>query len=218
MMKVDELTEGKPEDEVHYTNMMEFISNSDMTVDSNYKTACNLIDIESFIDYYALQIYIARCSDWPSANYALWRTREPENSRYGDTKWRWMLFDVNSGGLATDSNTFVEDDTLQMVLESDSLFASLFQNKEFQKKFADRILYIGKTLLSEDQCTPFIDSYFSSFGELLQKSNLRVFNNPRTDEQVCYIRNMKLFFADRYDVVCNLLKTHIDHEILIAVQ
>ena len=64
--------------------MRAFIEGSDMSVEENYEKACELIDIDSFINYYAALIYCGRCGDWPHGNFALWRTR-PAPSVEGDS-------------------------------------------------------------------------------------------------------------------------------------
>lgn len=94
MIKNNLLDWGNDDDYKKYKEMLAFITRNDMSDSSSYNQACSLIDIESYIDYYAAQIYIARCADWPGSNFALWRTRENDGSKYGDTKWRWMLFDI----------------------------------------------------------------------------------------------------------------------------
>ena len=42
---------------------------------AQYAQACALFDLESCIDYYATEIYIAN-HDWPRTNYSVWRTRQ----------------------------------------------------------------------------------------------------------------------------------------------
>lgn len=48
---------------VSYKEMQDFILNNDMKDEENYKKACEIIDINSFIDYFAIEGYIARCGD-----------------------------------------------------------------------------------------------------------------------------------------------------------
>ena len=136
MIKQYDLEAGMPEDYTFYEEMRSFIEKSDMSNDENYQKACEVIDIESFIDYYAAEIYMARNGDWPEANYALWRSREISQKKYEDGKWRWMLFDVNTSALHSD---LVEHDTLDYVLEECRLFKSLAKNEQFRNQFADKL-------------------------------------------------------------------------------
>ena len=126
LIKAGALKEGEEADFDAYLEMKESIAEADMTIAENYEAACRMVDIDSFIDYYATQIYIQRHEDWPSANYALWRTREDEGSEFGDGRWRWMLFDVNSGGMDS-----IEYDTLRDVLMMTRCFFPSIKTRSF---------------------------------------------------------------------------------------
>jgi hypothetical protein len=76
-------------DNLHYVALMDFMENADMTLQENYEYISTQMDMSSMIDNYALQIYFAQ-KDWPAGNHKVWRGA-------GDTKWRWLLFDLDSG-------------------------------------------------------------------------------------------------------------------------
>ena len=84
------------EDYELYTEMMGYMENTDFTIDENYAYACELLDMQSFIDYFAAEIYYGRYGDWPVSNFAVWRTRETGEGTYEDGKWRWLLPVINS--------------------------------------------------------------------------------------------------------------------------
>ena len=44
----------------------------DLTNDVIYEKLCELIDVENYLEYYALQIYILN-EDWPHNNYKVYR-------------------------------------------------------------------------------------------------------------------------------------------------
>lgn len=212
MIKNYELTEGYDEDFQKYEEMLAFIEDYDMSSMDNYNTACDLIDIDSYIDYYAAQIYISRCNDWPSSNFALWRARENDGSRYGDGKWRWMLFDVNSGGLASG---YLSNDSLSYVLSEDPVFASLYQNEEFRRTFAERLLYIGREVFSPEKCNLFIDQYMQTLKDPIAASNKRFYMDEKSEEFEQYVTDIRTFFTERYDVVWNFLAENMGEEWLI---
>lgn len=174
-----------------------------------YNKACDLIDMESYIDYYATQIYIARHNDWPYSNFALWRTRENDGSFYGDCKWRWMLFDVNSGGL---NMNLLSYDTLSYVISEDAVFASLYQNETFRRQFTERLLYIGKEVFAPETCNLFIDQYVQTMREPLAASNMRFYMDDKSDEFEQYVTDMRTFFEQRYDVVWDFLVQDMGEE------
>lgn len=206
MVKNSSLAEGRNEEDYQiYKDMLTYIEEHDMSVSENYNQACDLIDIDSYIDYYAAQIYIGRCSDWPSNNYALWRVRENDGSRYGDEKWRYMLFDVNSGG-------FLSHDPLSYVLTEDSTFFALYQNENFRRQFANRLLYIGKEVFAPEKCNQFLDQYAQTLKEPIAASNMRFYMDEKNDEFEQNITNIGTFFENRYDVVWDFLAENMGEE------
>lgn len=202
MFKNSEIKEGTPEDKDLYYEMIYYISPSDMTNPEYYEQACKMIDIDSTIDYFAAQVYIARLGDWPDTNYALWRTETPEDSEYGDCKWRWMMFDVNSGGLDFEN---VENDTLTYILENKDMFNSLYQNEEFRVKFINRLLQIGKEVYSLERVNELIDHYVKCMKEPVLKSNLRFYNEEFEEAFDNNVEQMRTFFEKRYDVIWDII-------------
>lgn len=200
LIKSGVLKEGEYEDYEEYLEMKRFIEEEDMSFDGNYEKACQMIDIDSYIDYYATQIYIQRHEDWPSANYALWKTREDEGSEFGDGRWRWMLFDVNSGGMDS-----VTNDSLLEVLCGDAMFFSLYQNEEFRRQFAERILYIGKEVLNAENCSRFLEDYKETMAVPLAESNKRFYPAVQTEDFDDYLGCLTNFFENRYDAVWDVL-------------
>lgn len=210
MVKNHSLAEGRDEEDYQaYKNMLDYIEEHDMSVSANYNQACDLIDMESYIDYYAAQIYIGRFGDWPGSNYALWRVRDNDGSRYGDEKWRYMLFDVNSGGL---SSGCLSDDTLSYVLKEDPTFFALYQNEEFRRQFAERLLYIGKEVFAPEKCSQFLDQYTQTLKEPVAAGNMRFYMDEKKDEFDQNVADIRNFFDNRYDVVWNFLAENMGEE------
>ena len=201
----DILAEGAEEDHQIYDEMFDFLCNNDMKNKSCYRRACELIDMDSYIDYYATEIYIAN-TDWPHKNFALWRARENDGSRYGDTKWRWMLFDVNYGMPSGVANN------LAYVLDVDAAFASLYQNENFRRQFARRLLTIGKEVFAPEKCNQLLDQYAQIMKRPLMASNKRFYMDEKSDEFDQYILDIKTFFEKRYDVVWNYLVQSMGEE------
>jgi len=202
IVKNKEITEGEESDLNMFFSMQEYISSNDMTISENYYQASTLIDIDSYIDYYAAQIYIGRNNDWPGGNWAAWRTRENDGSKNGDGRWRWMLFDVNSGGLNLSQ---MDQNVLNEALERDPVFYSLYQNEEFRIKFAQRILYIGDKIYTPEKYEAFLEQYVLTMKEPILVSNLRYYNATREEAFEQNVENMRMFFSLRYEAVWNLL-------------
>lgn len=207
LIKSGLLKEGEDSDFDDYLAMKQFIAQKNMSVSENYEAACQMVDMDSFIDYYATQIYIQRHEDWPSSNYALWRTREDEGSEFGDGRWRWMLYDVNSGGMGS-----IEYDTLKDVLYDDEMFSSLYQNEEFRRRFAERILYIGKEILSAENCGQYLKNYGEVMKAPVTESNRRFYPAVREEDFDSYLEWLTTFFDNRYDAIWNVLTENMGEE------
>lgn len=207
LIKSGWLKEGEDSDFDEYLAMKEFITQEDMSRPENWETACQMIDMDSFIDYYATQIYIQRHEDWPSANYALWRTREDEGSEFGDGRWRWMLYDVNSGGMDV-----IEYDSILEVLYDDGMFCSLYYNEEFRRRFAERILYIGRDVLSAENCSEFLKNYGETMKIPMTESNRRFYPAVREEDFDGYLEWLTEFFDNRYDAIWDVLVENMGEE------
>lgn len=184
----------------HYQQMRDFIIRNDMKDSANYAMACEYIDIESFLDYYAVQIYIARQNDWPMANFALWRSVEQRDEAYADGKWRWILFDSNSTSMTSE---LVNHDTLKFVMENDELFASLWENEAFRKAFEARILDIADRCFDAAEMDEYINHYTTEMRPILTESWKRFYgkDNDKEAEYENLMNSYQVFFDNRKAVV-----------------
>jgi len=151
-----ELDDGIPGEESLYRDVMNY-RNIDLSVQSNYKEFCNVMDIQSYIDYYAANIYLNN-EDWPHNNYRLWRVRnvEPGNP-YGDGKWRWQMFDTEFAmGIYVSGS--VKNALQRILYESDNtpnqLFRKLARNNDFCRQFVNTMMDMYNTIFHPDISIP----------------------------------------------------------------
>lgn len=201
-IKNTELEEGYEEDFFVYKQMIQFFANNDMSHEPNYQKACELIDINSFVDYYATMIYVARSSDWPGHNELLWRTREVSDSPYADGKWRWMIYDTS--GFCYD-HTGYDHNTLEWVLQESTIFRSLWNNPDFQIMFKTRLFEIADQYFDAQKMTLFLTDYEETMFSPLSRNWDRFWGKEsvRSDEFWLTMSNMKDFFTRRRDVVAS---------------
>lgn len=196
IIKNGNLEVGTEEDYIAYIQMREFVENADMSLEENYQKACELLDINSFIDYFAAEIYMARQVDWPSSNYALWRSRECSNKKYGDGKWRWMLFDVNTAAFL---DAYVDHDTLTYVRNESKMFDNLYNNQEFKNTFNRRLLEMSDTIFKPSIVEQTVNEYIQLMSEPMNNNHKRFFNTDnsvftnRADEILEFAKQRKLY-------------------------
>lgn len=183
-----------------YNSMRSFISKSDMTYSDNYERACELIDMDSYVDYYSMMAYIARSDDWPILNEAAWRTVDIKEGKYSDGKWRWMLYDCNSQCMTDD---LVNHNTLQYIIHSDEVFASLWKNPSFRARFEKRIFEIADKHFCPEKINIAITDYGKQLLPLYRKSWERYYGTTRNEEKsyMDSLESYRNFFDNRRAVV-----------------
>lgn len=202
MVKNDALAEGEEDDFKYYSNMVEFCSQSDVTLDENYRKVCELIDMDSYIDYYAVMLYIGRSGDWPWLNFATWRVKKPEAGPYGDGKWRWMIFDLNSPGFITDL------DSIQYVMDHDEMFQNLMTNDTFRGQLIQRIEELADTVFDAETMHEKMDAYQAFISEPMRENDRRFYNDDSLSAFHYEMDALGRFFAERKDYLMPVLDNY----------
>lgn len=208
VIKNDELDEGKEEDFALY-EQLQAMADLDMSLTDNYEKFKKMVDIQSYLDHYATEIYIGN-KDWPDNNVQLWRTREDDGSDYGDTKWRYMLYDteysMNLWGQDNNGNT----NRLQEARNKDALFDALCKNDSFKQSLADTLMDLADKNFKSADAAKKLDAMAAVYRPLMEQYKKR-FGNGDVDSRV---RDMKSFMANRKSQI----KKHIQESLSITVK
>ena len=149
LVKCGELEEGEENDLSLFHDMYRFITENDMSNPDKYKAACELVDIGSFIDYFAFALYIHNeDSVFENNNWRLWRVRTADGAtEWSDGKWRFAAYDNDySTGIYSGSDSSSYDNISPIIVQSESserqenlenyvpieLFRSLLNSDEFR--------------------------------------------------------------------------------------
>ncbi|MDA3882889.1 MAG: lamin tail domain-containing protein [Bacteroidales bacterium] len=148
----------------NYIEMNAFLETSDLSLPENYATIQEYLDVEDFIEYVLVELYVVN-EDWPGNNRIFWRENNPQG------RWRHMLYDLDFGfGIWDDDK--VNHNMLEFALEPNTptwpnppwstlLFRKLTENQSFNQKLmnycADRL----NTTFLPDSVSIHIDSIFA---------------------------------------------------------
>ncbi|MFT3951579.1 MAG: CotH kinase family protein [Oscillospiraceae bacterium] len=167
--KTGEIDEGEESDVDYFNAMMTYARTHDLSVTANYNTMSNYLDLDSFADYMATEIYIAN-EDWPGNNYALWRARETDAANpYADGKWRMLFYDTEMGVYHYGNySTSPGYNNLTNILNNNSdylpiLFNKLMKNKAFKEKFVTAMLDICNVNFNNTRCTDIMESFIDAY-------------------------------------------------------
>lgn len=127
-----------------YQKIYDTYCNLDLTKDTNYQALNKLIDIDNYLEYYAIELYIGN-KDWPYNNMKVYRYSDPDGKYKADTvfdgRYRYLLFDTDySFGLVNDyqSYTYDEDNIATVTTNNQSpLFGNLMYREDCRKTFVN---------------------------------------------------------------------------------
>lgn len=116
-----------------YDDMIEFLKDEAVSQEEKVDYLYEACDIQSMIDWLCFNLYIGNDDISYKRNSTLWRTLEPEDSIYGDCKWRWMVYDLDHAASQharenADFRTF-------MLINSNRFYLALRSDQNFCRQF-----------------------------------------------------------------------------------
>jgi hypothetical protein len=146
--------------EGNWFEMYNFLSDNSMSNESNYSRVASQIDISSFIDYFASQIFFANW-DWPGNNIRYWKTTDPKS------RWRWIMYDTDfSFGIWNNRNS--ASNSLAEATDpngpgwpnppwSTLMLRKLLENTGFRNQFVNRFADLMNTIYLPEKINKAID-------------------------------------------------------------
>lgn len=147
-----------------YITIDEFASSNDLSIKENYDKIQTMMDIDSYIEYVAVNAWVGNI-DWGEYNNDMyWRVKKPDGTRYRDGRFRWIIHD---GDYVFNKDYELEDNKL---LLDNPLYPALMNNDEFRQKLSDRLTELGDTIFSDENVEKTIGSGKWDEPELLEIS------------------------------------------------
>lgn len=186
-----------------YWDLMDWAAHTDFTNEAEWAQIQKEIDVQSYIDYIAINYYLCNWDFSDDKNCILWRSAVEEKSPYADKRWRWCLYDVDALEL-TLSNYDVENAAQvnifscqlpysQTKVNETVLFAALSKNADFRKQFVLSFMDIvnnnfalhrvEKVLEKNDLTLDWMDGFFKlrpDYAAAHLKEEFGLMGNPET--------------------------------------
>lgn len=235
LVKTGEIEDGSDEDIELYYQMYDFITENDMSNADNFSKASEMLDVNSFADYCAFNLYIFnQDSIFKDNNWEMWRVREPDmQTAVSDGKWRMMVYDVDfSSGIYDGGTGFSQNNITEIFRDQTSyndaqnepnyrhpikLFTSLYENEDFRKELVNAMCDIrninfekGRALnrLSEiaDVYSQIVPDTFKRFGpDWVANQDTRQYFMQKINE-------LAVFIDGRYEKFPNIMQKALSLE------
>ena len=199
-----------------YTQLIEYVTTSDLTIDSNFEYVNEQIDLTEYTLYQASNIFFNN-TDWPGNNIKFWK--------HTGGKWRWIMYDTDFGfGPFWNINNYQEN-TLSFALDpngpgwpnpswSTLLFRRLTTNLGFRNKFINRYAdELNTRFLSTNVIThieqiyatiePEVNAHYERWRDDPSLTNIGVNISNISAWVGYYIDQMKIFADNRPAIVKN---------------
>ena len=200
MIKEGELEEGSDADLQDWNSLVQGAANGSMS----YAQVCEKIDIQSFMDYFAAQIYWSN-QDWPKRNTASWRSNTVDSTNpYADGKWRMIFFDTEYGqGLYNSQNTTASYDNFTRLAQDDSdlskMFTALLKNDQFAKDFARTMMDMANYNFEPSRVAEKAKYYSENFSKQAADTFKRFGSNNNEQSYQSQWNTVVNFYKQRFD-------------------
>ena len=205
MIKEGEVALGDERDIKLYEDDLAFMKSVDVTTEAGLSELEKRIDLESFIDYYAVQLYIDRRNDWPYMNFALWRSRDEQDGEDGDCRWRWILFDDNAGAYGPAS---VSSNSIANTREVDFVLDNLLRSPKIDERLRQRMLDLSENEFEPGRVSAFVDEYYALTKGIMHNEFERFYGDKRDYDK--FFESRVYRFSDYFEKRSEYVKEHLE--------
>lgn len=136
-----------------FDSLFHWLETADLTDQENYNAFVSKIDLDNFIDYQILELFLEN-NDWPGNNVRCWQL--------GNGPWRWIFYDGDGCLLWNTFNTFDHavyegNEYWPSSRKATLFFRKLFVNDQFKQRFVNRFYELLNTVFSYDTTGPIFD-------------------------------------------------------------
>ena len=93
---VSQVEVGEPEDILLYRDLYNYVVSNDMSDPAMYAPATALLDVDSYIDYNIMFIYLRNINWAGVSGFRYWRVRDVSSGLYEDGRWRVLVYDFDA--------------------------------------------------------------------------------------------------------------------------
>ena len=175
---ISERMDVKNGDSIHFTNLLEYVKENDLSDDALFAHVNTKIDIAAFTDYVIAQVF-SRNTDWPTNNIKWWRKRvpySPDAPTGHDGRWRVLAYDMDFGFGWHRGLREVNNNTLAIALTESHvgvILSNLCQNEDYKKHFVNRYADLMNTCFTPTHVKTVLDSMVAIYQPEINEHSAR---------------------------------------------
>ncbi len=191
-----------------YNELISYITDNSLAGKDNYELAASKMDVEEYINYMTLQIYIAN-RDWPGNNLKFWKPS-------ANGRWRWIVFDLDYGfGFRMDENGY-QHQTFHFATETNGpdhpnppwstlLFRKLLENEGFKKQFISTFIAHMNSSFKPEWCNKVLSDLSTVIDYEIEFNQIKY---GRTKQQwLQYLNTLSQYAVNRSSFMPGYLKS-----------
>ncbi|HAM11072.1 MAG: hypothetical protein A2X05_01040 [Bacteroidetes bacterium GWE2_41_25] len=217
--------------QIKYIDLINYIKVNSLATTAAYNYFKTQIDIDQFIDYEILHIYLAE-RDWPGNNIKYWNSNTIEQK-----KWRWICFDLDQTFIRTTANTLADATATNGPNWPNPpwatlLLRSLLDNQEFKNRFIQRYAFYVSSTFSPGRLDSIVDVFKSvlepeiprhitKWGGLMDEDSQETWMPPTFSSLLQWQNNInviKSFIRDRPSVALEHLRNKFGLKNLVTIK
>ena len=166
----------------HFKELKDFFkTHKSLKDDADYEEFAQIVDVDSVMDYFGVEVWINNKWDWPGKNWSMWKTNTTdESNEYADGRWRFCLYDIEFGGVSgagdAYTNTVKEDNYKPSgLLDFDTknpavlCFAYLMTNDKFRAAYCEKLAGFSDTIFEKNKALDTLDKFEAVYGPLFDQ-------------------------------------------------
>ena len=231
LIKKGEVEDGEEADLALYQELYNFITGNDMADTANFEQASSMLDMDSFADYCAFNLYIYnKDSIFDNNNWRMWRVRNADGATpWSDGKWRMVVYDTDFSTGVYDGAASAGDDNISARLEAASeeeyqqnledyapieIFRSLLKNETFKKEFLLALCDMRNIYMEPKTAKRVLDEMAVTYQALMPDTFLRfgpdwIAMNPE-GHYSGKLKDLNSFMSKRYVAIPNMVRKIFD--------
>ncbi len=204
-------------DEDYETDVIDWIDDGHpLGLQENYAHIQTLMDVSNYTDYIIAETFFCN-TDWPINNCDFWRAHTNQVAtcgKYGDQRWRWMLYDLDVAGAEGpefDMFEYLSDKDMTGPHEPGFLINQLWSNMEFRNSFVSRYANLLNTTFRPERLASIVAQAADAIAPEIER-HFRRWGRTHTQAQWQQAVNSALiqYTASRHRVSWNHLDAHFN--------